>query len=72
MKQDLIEDVKTLKQRVFLIEKLVINMIGIEEINLKKLSAGEKRSLKRTLGYIREGKSDKFMDLEDLRKNLNL
>jgi hypothetical protein len=72
MEQKLVEEVNELKQRIIMLEKIVISLIEIEEVSSKDLTRKERKELERTLKYAREGRADKFMSLEELRRRISL
>ncbi|MCX6821594.1 MAG: hypothetical protein NTW30_02325 [Candidatus Aenigmarchaeota archaeon] len=72
MEQKLAHEVEKLKHRVIVLEKVVTSLVEIEEFSPKNLSRQEKRHLERTLRYIREGRHDKFMGLDEFERKLNL
>lgn len=72
MEQKLAEEVNKLKQRVIMLEKIVTNQIEIEELSEEDLTKEERKELERTLRYIKEGRTDKFLSLEELKRRLRL
>jgi hypothetical protein len=68
----LAHEVKEIKQRLIILEKVVTSLIEIEEVSPKNLTKEERRRLERTLSYIREGRHDKFMSLSEFERKLNL
>jgi DNA invertase Pin-like site-specific DNA recombinase len=72
MEQKLVEEVNELKQRVVMLEKIVTSLIEIEEVSSKNLTKKERKELERTLKYVKEGRADKFMSLEELRRRVSL
>ena len=53
-------------------EKVVTSLIEIEEVSPKNLTKEERGHLKRTLSYMRKGRHDKFMSLDEFERRLNL
>jgi len=72
MEQKIAHEVEEIKHRLIVLEKVVTSLIEIEEVSPKNLSKEERKHLERTLSYIREGRYDKFMSLDEFEKRLNL
>lgn len=72
MEEKLTHEVEEIKHRLIVLEKVVTSLIEIEEVSPKNLSKEERRHLERTLSYIRSGRTDKFMSLDEFERKLNL
>lgn len=54
------------------LEKLMTMLMEIEEVTPEKLTKRERNHLERTSRYLREGRTDKFMSLEEFQQSLGL
>lgn len=70
--QQLTHEIKELKHRLVMLEKMVTILIEIEEVSPANLTKKERSHLERTSRCLREGRADKFMNLEEFQRRLGL
>lgn len=70
MKIQLINEVEELKERMIVLEKIVVSLITLEKISEKDLTASQRKLLRESLEDIKKRKYDNFLSLEDVKKSI--
>ncbi len=65
------DEVKDLRRRVSMLERLVINLVTIERIPKSKLNSEQKKLLELTMTDIERGDYRDYLTVEELRKTLS-
>lgn len=72
VQQELTQEVEELKDRVATLERVMGMLMEVEEVSPENLTKRDRAHLERTSRYLREGRSNKFVTLEEFQKRLGL